>query len=502
MSEKISKNLQLNLFITLGTGVLGFVVNKYFAKYMGLDTLGLMKLFTQMVAYLSLVDLGISSASAYALYKPLADKDNKKINLVVSTIDSFYKKIAFSIIFVGIVISFFIPYFIKLDSYGKEIYLYWILYVLNTSIGYTFAKYSILFTANQEYGFVRKVQGLGKIIFQVIQIIILIEIKSFTLFISIMILENMYRYFFYKRHFKINYSYVIKVKERDQSIVKDMKNLFWHKIGTLVVHNTDYIILSKFVSLSVVGIYSSYLIIYQMLMTLINVLTPVLTPKIGKFVAKNSKDEIYNYWRELYSIYVFLGTIFIVCTYNSILSFINLWLGKEFLLPKITVILIMINLFIHLIRGITDTFKNSCGFFDDTYVPALESIINLLFSLILVQKIGLNGVIIGTVISNVSIILLLKPILIFKRCFGKNGYEYILDLIKLFSLSGLSIFLITIILKKINLNYLNIESWRELILKILLLGCISLIITIVVFLTDKYFRRFIFKNLKFNRLEK
>lgn len=501
MSEKISKNLQLNLFITLGTGVLGFIVNKYFAKYMGLDTLGLMKLFTQMVAYLSLVDLGISNASAYALYKPLAEKDNDKINLIVSTIDSFYKKIAFGMVFIGLITSFLLPYFIKSETYGIEIYIYWSLYVINTSIGYTFARYSILFTANQEYGYVRKIQGLGKIIFQILQILFLLKIQSFTLFIFIMILENLYNYYFYNRHYKKEYSYIKKVKDRDKSIIKDMKNLFWHKIGTLVVHNTDYIVLSKFVSLSVVGVYSSYLIIYQMLMTLINILTPVLTPKIGVFVAKNTKDKIYGYWRELYSIYFIIATIFIVCTYNVILPFVNLWLGKEFLLPRLTVVLILTNLFIHLTRGLTDSFKNSCGFFDDTYAPALESIINLVFSLVLVQKIGLNGVIVGTVISNITIILLLKPILVFSRCFGKKWYEYILDLGKLSILSGVSIILITIFIKKIELNFIDISSWIELIIKTGLLGVISSIIIITIFMLDGYFRRFIFNIIIIKRID-
>ena len=233
MSDRMSKDLKLNLFITIGVGVLGFIVNRYFAKYMGVDTLGLMKLFTQMVAYLSIVDLGISNASAYALYKPLLEKNESKINLVVSTIDSFYKKIAFSILFIGIIITFFLTFFIKLESYGIRIYIYWLLYVTNTCIGYTFAKYPILFTANQEYSFVRKVQGLGKIIFQILQILFLIKIQSFTLFIFIMILENLYSYYFYSKHYKNKYNYIKKVKEKDKSIVKDMKNLFWHKIGTL-----------------------------------------------------------------------------------------------------------------------------------------------------------------------------------------------------------------------------------------------------------------------------
>ncbi|MBC2850933.1 oligosaccharide flippase family protein [Cetobacterium sp. 8H] len=496
MSEKISKNLQINFIITLGTGILGFVINKYFADYMGIDILGLMKLFTQMVAYLSLVDLGISSASSYALYKPLADKDISKINLIVSTIDSFYKKIASIIFVLGLLLSFSLCYFIDLESYGNKIYLYWILYVVNTSIGYLFAKYSILFTANQEYGFVRKVQGLGKLLFQCIQIICLVKIQSFIIFITIMILENVYSYYFYRRHYQKNYNYIKKIKDRDKNIIKDIRSLFWHKIGGLIVHNTDYIILSKFVSLSIVGIYSSYLMIYQIIITIVNIITPVITPKIGLFVVKNAKNDIYIYWRKLQVVYIFISTVCIICTYKLILPFVLLWLGNSFILPKVTVVLILINLFINLSKLITDSFKFSCGFFDDTHAPIIESFLNLIISLVLVQKYGLNGVIIGTVVSNILIILLLKPILVFKRCFDKNWSIYIKDLSKLILLTVMTFIVVEYTLKILGLNFENILSWSTMVYKSFLLGIISLIIAFMIFSIDKFFRNFIIEILK------
>ncbi|MGL4787556.1 MAG: lipopolysaccharide biosynthesis protein, partial [Cetobacterium sp.] len=175
MKEKISHNLLINLVLTLGIGILNFVVNKYFVDNVGVETLGLMKLFTQMIAYLSLAELGIGSASAYALYKPLVEKNINQINIVISTIEYFYRKITQIIILLGVLLSFSIPYFIKMDSYSKEVYLYWILYVINTALTYSFAKYTILFTANQEYGYVRKVQGVGRIILQILQIFVLIK---------------------------------------------------------------------------------------------------------------------------------------------------------------------------------------------------------------------------------------------------------------------------------------------------------------------------------------
>ena len=461
-----------------------------------METLGLMKLFTQMIAYLSLAELGIGSASAYALYEPLAKKNTERINIIISTIAFFYKKITQTILIVGVILSFSIPYFIKSDFYGKEIYFYWILYVINTALGYSFAKYTVLFTANQEYGYVRKVQGIGRILFQLFQIFTLIKFKSFTIFIILMILENFYNLYFYNKHYRKNYSYIRKVDIQDKGIIKNMKNLFWHKIGGLVVHNTDYIILSKFISLSIVGVYSSYLMIYQIILTLINIITPVITPKIGDFVVKNTKEKIYLYWKELQVIYIFLSTIFIICMYYLIEPFIILWLGKEFILPKLTIILILINLFINLSKIITDTFKFSCGFFDDTYAPILESFINLVVSLILVQKIGLNGVIIGTLCSNIVVIFLLKPILVFIRCFNKNILTYLKDYLFFLLLTIISFLLINKILIITKLNLSDIDSWLFFIKKSLLLGIITLSTIFLVFLFDKNFRKIIIKNIK------
>lgn len=161
-----------------------------------------------MIAYLSLAELGLGTASTYVLYKPLAEKNLEKINIVVSTIESIYKKIALFVLIVGLVLNPIIPFFIKDSSLTKDIYLYWSLYVLNTSLSYGFAKYSVLFTANQEFEIVRIIQGISRIISQGLQILILLKYQSFVGFIFLLILENIVQYIFYK-----NYSYIKKLKK-------------------------------------------------------------------------------------------------------------------------------------------------------------------------------------------------------------------------------------------------------------------------------------------------
>lgn len=424
MKKNFFKEILSNLIITVTTSFMLFLINRYFSNYIGVEKLGLMKLFNQLLAYLNLAEIGMVSASTYALYKPLLERDETKLSVLISTISSIYKKIFLVIITVGILVTPAIPFFIANSVVKKEIYLYWILYVIGSSLNYLFAKYAILLTADQKFITLRYIQGGSKFLFQCLQLWVIIEFRSFVLFILLLIGDAFFQAFFLHYFYKKYYFFIKKTKERDYSIVKDLKNLFWHKFGGLVVFNTDLILISKYTSLEIVGIYASYLMINQMVLTIFKIVYNVLRPKIGKYIVEHTKEEVYNYWRALNIVFLFFSVIFIVCTYKLLDSFLILWMGKEFVLPPTTKMLILFNLGIQCFREVTEMFKDGYGFFDDIELPILEAGINFFLSLILVIHIGLNGVIIGTIISNILVICIAKPIFVFKRCFKKSVYEY------------------------------------------------------------------------------
>ena len=496
----MKKNLYLNLFFIVTIGILGFIVNKVFSDTMGPETLGLMRLFTQMVAYLNLADLGIGASSTYALYKPLANNDMNRVSIIISTIDSFYKRISIIILVIGCGVSLLLPKLINANSYGNYIYVFWILYVINTALSYTFAKYSILLTADQKYGFVRTIQGSSRVIVSIVQLLVLIYTQSFLLFTILMIGQNIYNFYFFNRKFKKEYKEVKKVTEREGQIIKDMKNLFWHSVGGLIVFNTDFILLSKFTNLETIAVYSSYLIVYQMVLTIIGILTPVLTPKIGNFIAKHNKLEIFKLWERLHLLYMVAGTIIVTVTVYLLNPFVDLWMGEKYILPILTVSLLLINLFFQITRAMIEVFKTNSGLYDDIYNPILESIINLVVSLILVQKIGLNGVIIGTISSNIIVIYILKPLITFIRCFDKGVKDYIIIYTKYLVLVG-----ITIYISNYSIDYLNlvgnINSWIDWIFTAIKVTVVVGIITGMVFIVDEVFRRevkIIFSNINNN----
>lgn len=486
-----------NFVFTITTSIILFLQNKYFIQYMGLETLGIMKLFTQLLQYLNIVELGLGSASAFALYKPLAEKDTEQVSIIISTIRGIYNKIALLLLLLGVLVTPLLPYFIELESFDKKIYFYWIFYVLNTVSTYMYIKYVILFTANQEFIKVRFIQSLSKIFYQILQIIFIIKYSSFFIFILLLFLDNITQYIFLKRRYRKYYSYIFPTKEKYRGLNRDIKNLFWHKLGTLVVFNTDLILISKLVSIEIVGIYASYQLIVQMLANVKGIVVNVIYPKIGRFIAVNDRDTVYLLFKKINIIFLGFAIFFSYVSYVVINDFVSLWLNKSILLTNSTLVLILLNMGIQIFRVVIDIFKESSGFFDDIKSPILESVINFVFSIILGIKYGLNGIIMGTLISNIVVILIYKPILVFARCFGQNCKEYS----KLY-LNYLAIVILSIlILEKIKVYFIvdEVFTWFMWIKYSTLVSIISGMIITMILILNRDFRLIIKEYILKNR---
>lgn len=478
MKKELVLDMVLNLFLTLTISVLGFVVTKAFINNMGINNLGLMKLFSQIVAYLTLLDMGLSSAAAYYFYEPLNKKNWCRVSEIFTTIAKFYKKISVIIIGVGIIFSPGIVYISGEKT--KIIYIYWLLYIVNSSLGYILLKYTTLFLADQKYRIVKLIDGIASCFEKIIQLYVIIFFKSFILFIIVASVFFIVKLYFYKKIFYINYPEIKEVTKKDTEILKTAKKILFHKIAYTIVYNTDYIIISKFISLSAVGIYSGYLTIYNLVMTAVGIVHSVLDSKLGKVISKNSNEENFKIWEIMFRISFILATILVLIFYFNVNSFVSLWLGKDFVFNSVTVFIISLNLFIDIIKWPTELFKYKYGYVKDIHLPILESLINLILSIYLVKKIGINGVLLGTLISNLFIVIIFRGILVFKNCFLISKKIYLKELIINLSLSLMSCYLSSLFFKK----YLKYEilSWSYWLVRILIMSIFFSIIVLFIFI--------------------
>ncbi|PSU97731.1 lipopolysaccharide biosynthesis protein [Photobacterium kishitanii] len=478
-------HLILSVIFTIITGFLSFYINRVFSNQVGQESLGIYRLFTQLIVYLNLAELGVSTAAAALLYSPLHKKEYRSVSSLIYTIDYFYKRIAFAVVIFGVCVNFILPYFV--DNIDIKIYLIWNILVLTTASTYLYAKYPILLSADQNYGSVQLIRSLVKIFVLILQVSILFVYKSFLAFILVNILSCILEYLFFRRKYISMYGDVIKhVKIINHDLISKTKKTFIHKISAVLVFNTDYIIIAKFISLNVVAIYSSYILVTQFLLLILQNIVQVIRPKIGKILSYSNNEDKYIYWESLYVIN-FAGSVMIVSLlYFGLSDIIYYWMGEGFQISKFTLILIVINVFISVIRISTEIIKDVSGYFDDIYTPIIEGSMNLILSLVLVFYFGLNGVILGTIISNIVVILILKPYLVFKNVMKCSFSNYLKQTAKNLIFSLLSLYVISFLY-----DYLYVNSSFS--LNIIYLIILSISVPSIVFLFNSGFKVAIFK---------
>ncbi|MGR5265828.1 lipopolysaccharide biosynthesis protein [Photobacterium damselae] len=447
-----------SIIFTLITGILAFFINKVFSDSLGQENLGILRLFTQLLAYLNLAELGVGAAASATLYRYLNENNIIKINGVLLTVRYFYRRIGFGILILGLLFNFLLPYII--NDISIEIFVVWSLYVVGISITYFYSDYPIILTSDQRYQTVLIIRNLIKTTVQILQIYTLIVFESFYLFVAIFVLFNLLEWI----TFKVIYNNIYGDKyekggEKDYSVIEKTKYLFIHNLAGVLIFNTDFIIITKFIGLKIVAIYSSYLMITKFIELIFNSIVNVIRPKIGKIVASCDENKILFYFNGLLVVNIYIAAIIAFVTYYTIGFIVQLWMGNEYILQSSTLLLMSINLFINIFRRTIDIFKEVSGYYNDIHLPVMEGFINLILSLLLVKHYGINGVIFSTVFTNIIFIIIMKPWVFYSKVLKVKFNLYLKSILKYLIVLSFILFVINFsFLSDFSLNYISLFS--------------------------------------------
>lgn len=424
-------NIYIGIITQIIITLLGFLSRKIFLDNLGVEYLGINGLLTNILSMLSLVEGGIGTSIIYNLYKPLADKDIEKITALVQLYKKVYGILAIVIFILSIVMYMFLGTFIKDGTTVPFVGVVYFIFIIKNFVSYLNAHKWSLINADQKGYVIAKYNLIFNVITTIFKIIVLQITKNYILFLlielAIFIIQNIYngkivndRY----PYIKIKKKYRVDDTTRD-NLIMNVKAIFLHNIGTYCVFGTDNLLISSFVGLTKVGLYSNYTMIISQLSSL---LTPVLNgigASIGNLIATESKEKSYQIFNITYLINFWIYSFSVIFLYNLLEPFINWWLGEGLLLDKLAFIFILVNFYLTGLRGAINTFKSKAGIFtNDKYVPIIESIINLASSIILVKYFGLAGIFIGTTISTISIPLWTQSKLVYNKVFDKSVLEY------------------------------------------------------------------------------
>ncbi|GAA4898912.1 sugar transporter [Flaviramulus aquimarinus] len=414
-----------------------YIVVQFFARDIFLDNLGdefvgIEGTLKSMLMFLNLSELGIGTAVGFSLYKPIFENNRAKINEIIGYLGYLYKKIGLFVLIAGITLILFFPLFFKeTDTHlGLIVYLFFSLVVGNL-LNYFFTYHMFLLEADQKsYVNIKIYQTIhiGKLI---VQCFVLLYFNSIIIWISLELIAPFVGVFILRRKIKQIYPWLLfnftttkEVKERNRPLLKKIKQISFHKLGSFVTTGTDNIVIFALINPAAVAFVGNYQMVMGNINILVNKLFHGTNASVGNLVAENDiKNMLKIFWEMMALRFFFAGTTLLLM-YIGLDDFIIIWLGEKYLLSHKILIALVIIFFIFQTRQPVDSFKQAYGLYDDIWSPVVQSIINLIFSIIFVLKYGILGVFIGTIISQFVVVMLWRPYYLFAKGFKVSTMLY------------------------------------------------------------------------------
>ncbi|EHK2306083.1 lipopolysaccharide biosynthesis protein [Clostridium perfringens] len=429
--KKAIKNIATSIISQIVIIILGFVSRKVFIDNLGTEYLGINGLLTNILSMMVLIEGGIGISIVYNLYKPLAENNKEQIIALVNLYKKSYRVLALIILIISIFLYPFLNKIMKTDISAISIILVYSIFVIKNIVSYLNAYKWALINADQK-GYILTINNL---IFQIVttisKIIILVLTKNYLLFLLIeliiFIIQNFVNTKTIRRIYpylndKVNVSLDSKTKN---NINKNIRAMFLHNIGGYLVFSTDNILISSFINVSTVGLYSNYTMIIGQLSGLLSPVISGIGAGVGNLIATENEEKIYEIFKTTFFISFWIYSFATIFLYNLLEPFINWWIGEGYLLNKFVFLVVLLNFYINGMRSVIGTYKSKAGLFvQDKYMPALEGVVNLVMSLILIKYLGLVGVFLGTTISTLIIPFWNQPRIVYKELLKKSVSKY------------------------------------------------------------------------------
>lgn len=437
-----AKNSLKNIFFNIGGQILillsKFITQKVFIDFLGVEYLGANSLIVNIISLLNITELGISTAITFSLYKPLAEQNNEKIKSIVYLYKKFYIFVGCLILLLGLLLTFFLQNFITTTIDIGVIKRIYILYLIQSVFSYFFMSYkSTILIADQKNYLVNLRYNIVTFLANIMQIIIIYSTKSWYLYVIVLVVSTILKNIWVGKKVDRLYPFIKEKKykklQEDEKIelYKNILGISTYKLSGTVLTSTDNVIISKFLNVTITGIYSNYQIISNALTNFINIIFSSITSSIGNLNVTedcNKKEEIFNCLFLFDSWLCGFCSISLICLYNQ---FIGIYFGKNYIFSLFIVILIVLNFLTDGMNNVVTVYKDACGLFWKGKVrPIISASLNLIISFFLVKSMGVAGVILGTILSRFMITWWYDSNLIYRHVFEKGALSYYLKYTK------------------------------------------------------------------------
>lgn len=429
--KTISRNIFSNYVGIGGSIVIAFLLSPFLIHTLGDTNYGVWSVIAALTGYMALLDLGVSSAIAKYVSKYRALNDYQSLNKVMNTGLLILISVGVILILASPLIASGMVRFFGFESELGETVSKLIVVAsidiaifvaTNILVGayYGFQRYEIINAVNLSVGIMKALafywalsNGYGLLAMGVIALISNILITS-SLFLVLKKIEP-----------QVRLNPVNASRESASSIFEYSKYTFLSMLAMQLVYYSDAFVIGYFLSAAAITIYTIPWSLSEYTNKLMLAVTQTFVPVFSEQDATQGNDAIY-------STYI-TGTKFMLVLSNLVCLgvladgdyFVSLWMGEKYAVQCSAILTVLFTT--QLIKGpqllsysilLGTANHKRYSFYNFGF-----SILNLMLSIILVQKYGLIGVAVGTAITQITMYGVITPILT-SRAINANLLDY------------------------------------------------------------------------------
>ncbi|WP_034491330.1 polysaccharide biosynthesis protein [Butyrivibrio fibrisolvens] len=405
-TQNAARNVIFGALLKAYQILIPFIMRTIIIYLLGAEYAGLSSLFTSILQVLNLAELGVGAAMVYSMYKPIAENDSARICALLKMYKIYYRIIGMVIAAVGIALTPVIPRLVK-GEVPSDINLI-TLYYLNLGavvVSYwLFAYKSSLLQAHQRADVVSKVVIVTNTLQYLLQFVVLFAFRNYYYFVIValatQVISNIATAVAATKMYP-DYQPCGELDVKEKIIINNkIKDLFFIRIGSIVVDSVDSIVISAFLGLTMLAVYQNYFYIMNSVYMLVCTVFTAIVASVGNSLITESDEKNYSDFKTLTFIMSAIICVCCNCFVGLYQPFMKMWVGETLMLEFPFVILLCVYFYVRLTASIWNVPKDAAGLWhSDRYRALVAAGVNLTLNLIFVNIMGLYGILLSTIIA-------------------------------------------------------------------------------------------------------
>lgn len=404
--EKEKKSIKILIFGLISQIVtlsLGIIIPRLLIVNYGSEINGLLSSIKQIFVYIALLEAGVGTAALQALYEPVGSDNKEKISEIMSAASNYYKRTGALYGLAVLILAFVYPLIFHSELNSLLIATIILLQGSAGVIKYFFqGKLIILLRVDGKSYITTNIATIVSVATYITQIVLMLcGFNIIAVQIAYFII-NLIQMIYLTNYIKKYYRWLNLQARPDYNALSSSKSVILHQISGLIFNNTDVLLLTYFCGLKVVSVYSLYNLIISCVSNIIDTICSSVEFILGQAFHTDRKkflkmQEIYETYYLAISFCLFTITLIMLPSFIKLYSkgitdinYVDKWLPYLF---------VTLNVLMYA-RRTSSQIINFAGHFKETqWRSAIESAINLIVSFISIQKLGIYGVLIGTIVA-------------------------------------------------------------------------------------------------------